>query len=170
MEGRIMGVNILKIFEPDQIEDSIYDIDLCNLLSQGFVNIIIDLDNTMAPWDQDMVLPELNQWIISTKEMGFEICILSNSKNKRIRHFASGLGVFAAPKRGKPLLRAFKSAISILEGNHHNTLVIGDQIFTDILGGNRMNLYTILVNPISSKEFFMTKLSRLLEKFILGRR
>lgn len=161
---------MLKLFEPDQIEDSIYDIDLCKLLTQGFVNIIIDLDNTLVPWDQNMIPPELYQWIMSAKEMGFNVCILSNSKNKRIQHFASCLGVLAAPKRGKPLLRVFKSAMSVLKGNFHNTLVIGDQIFTDILGGNRMNLYTILVNPISSKEFFMTKISRILEKFILGRR
>ena len=68
------------------------------------------------------------------------------------------LGVISSPVGGKPFPRAFRSALSALGASVKNTLVIGDQIFTDILGGNRIGLYTILVDPIDKREFIGTKL------------
>ena len=102
--------------------------------------------------------------------MGFRICLLSNSSYKRVSAYAEKLGVLAAPIGGKPLQRAFKSALAVLDAKSGNTAIIGDQIFTDIWGGNRMGLYTILVDPISKREFFGTKLARLMEKLIAKRR
>ena len=87
-----------------------------------------------------------------------------------MQQFASELGVIAAPRGGKPSNRAFQSALNVLNAASSNTLVIGDQIFTDILGGNRAGLYTILVDPIDDKEFIGTRLTRLMERLIAGRR
>jgi hypothetical protein len=161
---------MLKKLKPNQAVQSIYHIKLRDLRDRGVFNIIIDLDNTITPWGEDLILPEVYHWINTARGMGFNLCILSNSSGKRVRHVASKLGVLAAPKRGKPLSRAFKSAMLKLNANQHDTVVIGDQIFTDIFGGNRMNLYTILVEPISKREFIGTRVARLLEKIIVGRR
>jgi HAD superfamily phosphatase (TIGR01668 family) len=68
----------------------------------------------------------------------------------------------------KPRRRAFRRALHIMELTSQETAVIGDQIFTDVLGGNRLGLYTILVTPISEKEFIWTRLMRKLERFVLN--
>lgn len=156
--------------KPNQIAQSVCDVNLKELMRRGIFNIIIDLDNTLIPWGEETIIPEIHQWVKAGQEMGIRFCIVSNGSFKRICHFASKFGMLVAPKRGKPLSRAFKSAMMRLDGNQHNTAVIGDQIFTDILGGNRLNLYTILVEPISKREFVGTKLMRFLEKTIARRR
>jgi len=68
---------------------------------------------------------------------------------------------------GKPRRKAFKKVLSILDIKADELAVIGDQIFTDVLGGNRMELYTILVVPISSSEFFGTRIMRRMERFVI---
>jgi len=158
------------MLKPDQTVDSVCNISLKELMGRGISNIIIDLDNTLIPWGEETIIPEIYQWVKAGQEMGLKFCIVSNGSFKRICHFASQFGMLAAPKRGKPLSRAFKSAMIALGGNQHNTAVIGDQIFTDIFGGNRLNLYTILVEPISKREFIGTRLMRFFEKTIAKRR
>ncbi|NLX70931.1 MAG: YqeG family HAD IIIA-type phosphatase [Clostridiales bacterium] len=161
---------MFKKLKPNQMVESVCDIKLDELMKRGISNIIIDLDNTLIPWGEEYIIPEVYQWIKAGQEMGFKFCIVSNGSFKRIRHFASKFGMLAASKRGKPLSRAFKNAMMTLEGNKHNTAVIGDQIFTDILGGNMLDLYTILVEPISKKEFIGTRIMRFFEKTIAKRR
>jgi hypothetical protein len=159
--------NILK---PDQIAESIYDINLKALWDLGYHHMIIDIDNTITAWNQYHINPTLENWVRRTREMGFRICLLSNNTQQKVQQFASDLGVLAAPNRGKPLARAFRSALTALQGTPCDTLVIGDQIFTDILGGNRAGLYTILVDPIDAREFIGTKFTRLMERLLVGRR
>ncbi len=164
------GIGMFEKLKPDQMVESVCNVNLEELMRRGIFNIIIDLDNTLIPWGDEAIIPEIYQWVKAGQEMGFRFCIVSNGSFKRIRHFASKFGVLVAPKRGKPLSRAFKSAMLKLDGNQHNTAVIGDQIFTDILGGNRLNLYTILVEPISKREFIGTRIMRFFEKTIAKRR
>jgi hypothetical protein len=164
------GIGMFRRLKPDQMVKCVCNVRLEELMRRGIFNIIIDLDNTLIPWGEDQIIPEVYQWVKAGHEMGFKFCIVSNSSFKRIRYFASKFGMLAAPKRGKPLSRAFKSAMVKLDGNQHNTAVIGDQIFTDILGGNRLNLYTILVEPISKKEFIGTRVMRFMEKTVAKRR
>ena len=78
--------------------------------------------------------------------------------------------VLYAHKGAKPFPGAFKVALEELDGCIDNTLIIGDQIFTDILGGNIMGIGTVLVDPISKKEFITTKFMRLLERILTGRK
>ena len=160
---------MLKL-KPDVVKKSIYHISFNDLINRGIKNIIIDLDNTIVPWGDRHITPELFEWVNTAREKGFKLCIVSNSGRERIQYFASRLNILAASKRGKPFLRAFKSAMRMIDGNRNNTAVVGDQIFTDILGGKRMKLYTILVEPISRKEFPGTKIMRLLEKTVVNRR
>jgi HAD superfamily phosphatase (TIGR01668 family) len=159
--------NILK---PSQIAGSIYDINLGELWGLGYHHMIIDIDNTITAWNQYHTHPKLVNWIQSARETGFHICLLSNNSQLKVQQFASDLGVMAAPMGGKPLARAFQSALTALQSTSRSTLVIGDQIFTDILGGNRAGLYTILVDPVDTKEFIGTRFTRLIERLLAGRR
>lgn len=159
--------NILK---PRQTVGSIYDIDLGDLWNSGYHHMIIDIDNTITAWNQYHIHPRLKSWIQSACDTGFRICLLSNNSQQKVQQFAARLGVIAAPTGGKPFARAFQSALAALQSNTSNTLVIGDQIFTDILGGNRAGLYTILVDPIDTNEFIGTRITRLIERLLAGRR
>lgn len=161
---------MFKKLIPRQTENSISCIDLKCLYSNGYRNILVDLDNTITPWNNSLVEPGLIEWFNCAKHLGFNICILSNGSYRRVKHVASKLGIMVAPKKAKPMSRAFKHALRILDAEPQTTVMIGDQIFTDILGGNRYNLHTILVNPISRKEFIGTKFTRLMEKIIAGRK
>jgi len=161
---------LFKLLKPNQIHKSIYEINLNSLWEHGYHYIIIDVDNTITEWNNYTINQKLRDWVSYAKKIGFELCLLSNSNQLKIKQFASELGVISSPAGGKPFMRAFKSALDTLGANINNTIVIGDQIFTDILGGNRIGLYTILVDPINKKEFWTTKFNRLMEKIIAGRK
>jgi uncharacterized protein len=159
---------INKLIPNEYLED-IYQIDMARLFKSGYRNLIMDIDNTIMPWNEYVITPKLVRWVNQTISMGFKICLLSNNNIQRAHSLADKLGIMAASNRGKPLPRAFISAINALQGTRRDTIVIGDQIFTDILGGNILGLYTILVDPISPNEFFGTKINRFMEKFIRRR-
>lgn len=97
-----------------------------------------------------------------------KICIVSNTRYPgRLRRLAEKLQVPFVKGRLKPRKSAFRPALELLGVAPERAAVIGDQIFTDILGGNRLGLYTILVRPLSRREFFGTKISRIFERMIL---
>jgi len=160
---------MLKKLKPNQTECSILDIDLHKLYLKGYRSILIDLDNTITPWNGNHIEHNLFDWFLQAKCLGFKLCILSNGSYRRVKVVANKLGILAASKKPKPLSRAFKHAIDLIGATPETTIMIGDQIFTDILGGNRLHLYTILVDPICDDEFLGTKFTRLMEKLIAGR-
>lgn len=161
---------MLSILKPSQTAGSIYDINLGDLWNLGYHHMIIDIDNTITAWNQYHIHQKLKDWIQSARETGFHICLLSNGSQRKVQQFASNLGVMAAPKGGKPFARAFNSALAALQSTAGSTLIIGDQIFTDIAGGNRAGLYTILVDPIDANEFIGTRFNRLIERALTGRK
>jgi len=152
---------------PDLYIASVFDIDLQLLLNKGIFNIIIDIDNTLSRWGSVEPEPMVCEWISRTRRMGFKVCILSNSAKKRVRIYCSGLDVFFVENVHKPLKYPFIKAMALMNSNRIDTCVIGDQIFTDILGGKLCGLFTILVKPIDDNEFIFTKLMRSLEKIVL---
>ncbi|HHU63948.1 MAG TPA: YqeG family HAD IIIA-type phosphatase [Clostridiales bacterium] len=156
-----------RILVPNEYTKNICQIDLKGLLEKGIMNIIIDLDNTLLPWDKDTIPDDIYNWVIRGKDLGCKFCILSNNSKKRIEKFADKLDIIYVLKAPKPWKSSFKKAVAVLGGKRDNTVVIGDQIFTDILGGNRLGLYTILVSPLSQREFFITRIVRLIEGYFL---
>lgn len=130
---------------------------------------ILDLDNTITGWNSNDITAEVLDWFVLIKERGFKACILSNNGEARVVQVADQLGIPFVHRAQKPRRGAFYRAMEILEVTPDQTAVIGDQIFTDILGGNRAGLYTILVVPLFKKEFAGTKISRMMEYFVLKR-
>ena len=158
---------MLKSLYPDLYISRIWEIDYEILDKLGTKGIICDLDNTIVPWDEDSLSVEMLEWFSHLKENQISICLLSNSLHSRVIDIAAELQIQAIPAAGKPRKRAFKKAVDKLNLPKENILVIGDQIFTDILGGNRLGLTTILVKPMAEKEFFLTNLTRRLERRVL---
>lgn len=156
-----------KLLCPDLRVPSIYGIDLEQLWNLGVRGVLCDLDNTLIEWDNRQPTPEMLQWMQRVKERGFQVCLLSNNSIQRVQEIAGLVDVpFFAPAR-KPLLRVFQQAQRSMGLQPEQIAMVGDQMFTDILGGNRLGMYTIWVYPLSSKEFFGTRFTRILEKLIL---
>jgi HAD superfamily phosphatase (TIGR01668 family) len=158
---------ILKKLLPDLHVNSIYDIDLEALKSRGVKGIITDLDNTLIEWDRPEATPELAEWLIKVAEEGFKIMVVSNNNETRVSSFADPLGIPFIHAARKPFHKAFRKAQQLMKLAPHEVVVVGDQIFTDVLGGNRLQLYTILVVPVAQSDGFFTRINRRLERIAL---
>lgn len=161
-------IKIFSLLSPRLHVLSILDIDLEALCRQGICGIMLDLDNTIVQRDLERFSEDTLSWIKEVKKRGFKVCIISNNQPKRVYPLAQEVDLPAVCQAIKPLKTPFHQALEILGTMVQETAIIGDQIFTDIFGGNRLGLYTILVTPIPGKEFWATRLiNRKLEKIIL---
>ncbi|MDA8228395.1 MAG: YqeG family HAD IIIA-type phosphatase [Desulfitobacterium hafniense] len=159
---------MFELFRPSFQAKSLDCIPVNKLVTDGIKGLIIDLDNTMTPWNDLEVGPKVSRWFQDVQAAGIKVCIVSNNKHKkRVAVVAEHLGIPFVFRATKPRRRAFRSGMEILGTGLSDTAVIGDQLFTDILGGNRLGLYTILVLPISDREFIGTKFLRQMEKVLV---
>ncbi|MBN2908598.1 YqeG family HAD IIIA-type phosphatase [Polycladomyces sp. WAk] len=157
---------MFKAIVPDLYVQSIYDIDLHLLQRRGVKAAIVDLDNTLVEADRPDATPKLVSWLDQVRGMGFRVMIVSNNTRTRVSRFATPLQIPFIHRAKKPLSSAFKKALRHLETKPEETVVIGDQLFTDVLGAKRMGLFAILVVPISESEGFFTKINRMMERIV----
>lgn len=155
--------------KPDLLIANLEEITVEVLERHNLKAIIVDLDNTILPWRGKDIPDRIIQWFKQNKQAGIKFCIVSNNSNRRVSRLAGELGVPAISRAIKPRRKNFRRALLVLGTAPENTAVVGDQIFTDVLGGNRMGLFSILVSPINKYEFIGTRLVRKLEKIILKR-
>ncbi|WP_260471907.1 YqeG family HAD IIIA-type phosphatase [Bacillus sp. HMF5848] len=155
---------MLKLFLPDEHVNSIFDIDPIKLKDRGIKGIITDLDNTLVEWDRPDATPELIAWFKKVQQQGILLTIVSNNNEKRVKDFADPLGTPFIYEARKPMGRAFRRALTDMKLRGNEVVVIGDQILTDVLGGNRSGLHTILVVPVSQSDGVMTRINRSIER------
>jgi hypothetical protein len=158
---------MLQILQPQLYVQSIYDIDLKRLIARGMKGLILDLDNTLVGWNQPTASEQLMAWLAEVRGHELKTCIVSNNMSGRVELFAKHIGVMAIAKAAKPRRKAFRLAMHKMGTHQHQTAVVGDQVFTDILGGNRLSLYTILVRPLNEREYWTTQLVRRIERAVL---
>lgn len=154
----------MKLLRPDYTAQSLHEINPDILRQNGIHGIILDLDNTIIPWDSPGMQPEIVHWVKELLQKNYRICLLSNNMTQRVKHIADSLGVPYVPRACKPFKTGFRQAIAVLQLAPSEVAVVGDQLFTDVLGGNRLGLFTIWVAPLSTNEFIGTKLTRKIEK------
>jgi len=152
---------------PDAYLSSVHAIDLKDLVARGIRVLLLDLDNTLLPRDTNVVPDELKEWAAGLRERGFSVCLVSNNWHERVHHVASELGFDLVDKAIKPLPFAFRQALRLENATAKEAAVIGDQLFTDILGGNMLGMRTILVAPLSATDLPHTLLLRRLEALVL---
>jgi HAD superfamily phosphatase (TIGR01668 family) len=161
---------LLKQLLPDLHVNSIYEIDVDALHKRGVKGIITDLDNTLVGAKEPLATPELVVWLKHIQSQGFKVVIVSNNQRTRVAKFAEPLSIPFIHGAKKPGNAAFRKALSQMNLKAEETVVIGDQMLTDVLGGNRLGLYTILVIPISREdEGFFTRVNRRIERVVLAR-
>jgi len=151
---------------PHEYYGSTLDIDPAELAARGVRGLILDLDNTLAPWKHGLPTPELAGWIESAQQAGIRCHIVSNHMGRRVRLFSRFLGIEGTASAAKPAGRAFRAAMRLMGTAPRETAVIGDQILTDILGGRRQGCHTILVVPACSRDLGWTRLVRRVERAI----
>lgn len=154
---------------PDIYFESIFDVQTEDLQDMNIKGVIVDIDNTIVPWDNKKLNDEVFNWFKELIQNNFKLCLISNGMSKRVEYFSNQLDIPAIGKAVKPRKKAFKQALKILDLKRSEIAVIGDQIFTDILGGNRMGFTTILVDPIVENEFITTKIMRYFERLVIKR-
>ncbi|MEW6523085.1 MAG: YqeG family HAD IIIA-type phosphatase [Bacillota bacterium] len=159
---------LARWFCPHEYLSSPQEVDFQSLRSRGVRGLIVDLDNTLVHWNQYVAGPELQLWFEQARAADLAVCILSNNHHvQRIAGFAHSLEADFLARAGKPRRRPFKAAMDLMGTTPETTAVIGDQVFTDVLGGRRSGLYTILVRPRSEREFVGTRCMRVIERHIL---
>lgn len=152
---------------PCQACDTIYDIDLGDLKAKGKSLILLDVDNTILPWRSEEIPPELVEWVDAIKKAGMRLCILSNTRRPaRLKRIAAKLEIDFIRDKFKPSRRMYEMALIRFKATREEAVMVGDQLFTDVLGANRTGIDAIWVKPIASKEFAGTKISRLGERLV----
>ena len=159
-------MDICKVFYPDEVSKSTYDIDFEYWYDLGYRGVIFDIDNTLVPHgadadDRSMLLFE------KLHSLGFKTVLLSNNKKERVERFNKAIKTDYIYKAGKPGRKNYEKAVSIMKLNKNNTMFVGDQLFTDVWGAKRTGIYSILVEPMDPSEEIQIVLKRYLEKIVL---
>jgi HAD superfamily phosphatase (TIGR01668 family) len=145
------------------------EVPLEALRAWGIRGVIIDLDNTLVSYDDHELAPEVRDWVKAALAARFRLVLLSNNFEERVAAIGSHLGVPTVSSALKPLPGGFLRAMRVLQTERHETVVIGDQLFTDVLGAKCVGLRTILTEPLVDHDFPATRVLRMLERLVLRR-
>ena len=156
------------LLKPDIKLNRVTDINAELLKKYGIKALILDVDNTLSTHHGEVLTDGLESWLSAMRENGIRLIILSNSKQARVEPFAAKINLPFISMELKPLPFKFSSARKLLGTKRREIAIVGDQIFTDTLGGNLYGVTTILLDPIkleSSKSFkFKRKIERAVYK------
>ena len=155
------------ILYPKLYYKKITDIDPDVLMDNKIEALILDVDNTLLDFDLQ-VIDGLENWYTGIRAAGIKSIILSNSnKLDKIKMVANLLDIPYISFATKPLKRGFKKAQLALNIPYKNIAVVGDQIFTDVIGANRCGMFSILVEPVGQKDLWMTRVKRPFENIVI---
>ena len=152
------------LFKPDIKLRGITDITVELLNKHDIKALLLDVDNTMSTHHGTILTDGLLEWIAYMQENGIKLMVLSNSKRFRIEPFAARIGLPFISLGCKPLPTGYLRGVKALGEKRKNVAIVGDQIFTDILGGNIVGVKSILLTPIKPEDGWSFKVRRKLEK------
>ena len=155
------------ILYPKAYFNSVIDITIEFLEQNKIKGLILDVDNTLIDYNKNMLVG-LDKWIEKIKQSNIKLYILSNSnKKEKVANVANKLQIEYSYFAKKPFKFGFNKVKEILNLDSENIAVIGDQIFTDVIGANRNQMFSILVKPINEKDIWVTKIKRPIENSII---
>lgn len=161
-----LAMRIFRKFYPKECQKSTYKINFQKYYDMGYRGILFDVDNTLVPHGTPAE-KRTEELFEQLRQIGFQTCLISNNKEYRVKPFAERVKSNYIENAHKPSRKSYEKAFSIMGTQKGNTMFVGDQIFTDVFGANRVGMYTILVNPIHPKEEIQIVLKRYLEKIVL---
>ncbi|MEN3007892.1 YqeG family HAD IIIA-type phosphatase [Pseudothermotoga sp.] len=155
-------MGLFDLFKPNEFVDDLKQLSIEKYLSSGKDVFIFDFDNTLGLWRNAEIKDEFKALLESLKLKGAEVLIVSNGRPRRVMNLDGFNIVWRA---GKPFSKRLKNVFKRFDPSR--VVLIGDQIFTDVVTGKRFGFYTIKVKPLSEEEFFGTKILRFFEKILL---
>lgn len=158
------------MFGPHRFAPRLAQVSLDLLVAGGIRGLIVDLDNTLLGFRESELAEEHLAWVRDALSRGMGMVMLSNNFSERVTMVAAALGVECIPNALKPLPFSFLRAKRMLKLGRREIAVVGDQLFTDVLGGRLCGFYTVLTEPIENKDFAITKVFRFFERLMLPQR
>ncbi len=156
----------MKLY-PNAYLKNVKEITIDFLNKNNIKALILDVDNTLIDFNKKM-LDGVEEWCKNLKKQGIKLFIVSNSNKKtKVEMVAKKLELQYIHFATKPFKRGFRKAAKMLQEKNENIAVVGDQIFTDVIGANRCKMFSILVEPIEKKDLLVTKIKRPLENYVI---
>ena len=155
------------IFYPSIYLNNVKEITIELLKENNIKGLLLDVDNTLIDFNHK-ILEGVSKWCEDLKKEEIKLCILSNTnKIEKVKKVAKELDLQYINFAKKPSKSGFIRAMKLLDLKAENMAIAGDQVMTDILGGNRMKMFTILTKPLDKKDIFITRVKRPLENLII---
>jgi uncharacterized protein len=158
---------VLNFVRPKLFARGISHVDPADLFARGIRGAIVDLDNTLVGFRTLAPLEEDARWVARAKAAGVRVVVLTNNGTPWALEVAKNLDVPCIPNARKPLPAGFRRALNLLQLGTHETVVIGDQLFTDVLGAKLAGLDVILVDPLVRRDPWNTRPLRWVERMLL---
>ncbi len=159
---------MFRRFYPDYKFKKTADIPDSFFVKNNIKFAVLDIDNTLVPYTSPLPDDAARAFLQRLKDLGVRYFFVSNNNEARVKLFCDDLGErdYIA-KASKPLVRKIKRAMESMGAKKTNTVLIGDQIFTDVYGGKRAGLLTVMVDPIEAKETPFFGIKRKMEKIVM---
>ncbi len=157
----------MGLLTPDRYVTDVSVIDLDALWAQGKRALLLDRDNTIVPRDTNTAPPSAVAWLEHAHQLGFRLCFVSNNWAKNVRPDAERFGAQLVTRSAKPLPFGIWRALHKVGVRRSEAILVGDQVFTDVLGGKLSGVYTVLVQPQTEVDLSHTLALRHLEEKVL---
>ncbi len=161
-------MGVLHLFRPHYVIARLEELDYRVLVSRGIRGVMLDLDNTLVPWGCQLLSQGVIDWIAGMRHAGLSGCIVTNAgRVSRVRPVAEFLDLPWVATANKPLPWGFTRGMRIMGTEPETSAMVGDLMTMDILGGKRLGIFTVLVEPLSKREALATRvLQRPIERLL----
>ena len=157
----------IKAITPDNYYPNIYEIDYNKLKENNYNTLLFDVDNTIAKVD-DLTVPQKTiELFEKLKKLDFKILLFSNNHQERVTPISKKLNTPMLSEAGKPEKKAYEKALKKLNSKKENTVAIGDQLLSDIVGAKKYGIKAILVDQLSNENNIQTGLAHKLQKYMI---
>ena len=152
-----------NLFLPDLLTDRLTDLTPQLLRQRNVRLVMLDFDNTIVPYTTNTPTEEMERWLKQMAASEFALCVVSNSRKNRVKIFCEKYGIECITHANKPFSKGIRRCLDRYGIPPQNALLVGDQIYTDTLGGNLCGVQTLLVKAIHNHNFWL-KARHVLEK------
>ena len=159
-------MNIFSALVPDDVRKSVFDIPLDVLKSEGKTCFLLDFDNTLGPDHATAPTDYSREFIDKIRSMGFSCCLVSNAKTGRSKGIADALKIPCVTYAHKPRPDGINRAMKLMDVRREECVMVGDQVFTDVIAGRFAGVHTVLVEKYGKKEIWYVVLKRPFEKLV----
>ena len=159
----------MSFLQPDRYFSRVTKIDIDrDLLAQGLAHVLLDVDNTILTRDTHEVPRDVGLWLASARDAGIAFCLLSNNWHHGVYDLAGRYELPIVAKAVKPLPHGFLMAMGKIGGKRDDTVVIGDQLVTDVFGAHMVGLPAYMLQPLVEQDLPHTLLLRNFERIVMG--